>query len=148
MQARRSTEGLGGIRSGRHSRQLSASSITSSNFGTDREGLMRGHERGYDLEGGVVQSPRQYSRNSFGLAELAETSDENDSEDNGKGKARLSYEDESGHRRQLNGGSRENGTPTSGTPLARLSGSGHPRVKRDTVRMGSESGKGSGGRSS
>lgn len=150
MQARRSTEVLSGPRSARHSRQLSSSSIGSSTFGTDRDGLMRGHERGYDLEGGVAQSPRQYSaRNSFGLGELAETSDEGEDGGGGakgKGKQRVSFEDDAGFRRTANGTPVENGN--AGTPLARLSGSGHPRVKKQTVKAGGQAGKGGGARSS
>lgn len=132
MQARRSTDH--GIRSGHHSRRVSGSSIGSLQ-GTDREGLMRGHERGYDLESNVpnlVQSPRSFSeRHSFGLGELAEDSDESSDGKNIK----LSFEDEQGNRQHVQ---------QNGTPLTRLSGSGHPRVKREHMRMGSSGGKGGG----
>ncbi|KAF2104347.1 DUF803 domain membrane protein [Rhizodiscina lignyota] len=128
------TDGIG-IISTRRSMQARRRSVGSSFMG-DREGLMRGHEHGYDLEGNlpnIVASPRSYSaRNSFGLGELAEDSDESSD-----GKNKISFEDEFGNRVQQN---RENGTP-----MTRLSGSGHPRVKRDHVRMGSGS-KGGGGR--
>lgn len=141
MQARRSTEHLAGARSPRHhhsishNRRVSAGSVGSSTYGGDREGLMRGHERGYDLEGGITHSPHQLSgRNSFGLGELAEDSDE---EANGK---KGSYDDE------VDGHGRGNGHASNGTPLGRLSGSGQQRIKRETVRMGGASGKGGGGR--
>jgi magnesium transporter len=139
MQARRSIEALNGIHSGRHSRRVSSGSVGSA-VGTDREGLIRGYERGYDLEAAngaaAVQSPRSFSgRNSFGLEELAEDSDEGSSE----GKHKISFEDEQGNRRHVSQ-NRENGSAT------RLSGSGHPRVKREHQRMGSSGGKGGGGR--